>query len=915
MSAPTRSGTSRLRAAGLAALVCALAVPAVLSHAQTTSSTCAQAGQFRRINVGRTQWTEIKEPTFPNAPAAITAYAVAPWDPEVIYATNGKSVVQSGSGGCTWQTVLTLTQDGGGDVALSSATTTITSIVMPENRSATYQVYLTAVQLGEGIGRPYVLFSQAGQRNTFQVRSTGLPPAGRPIELAIAPSNPSTLYLALRSVPGLPIGTPTIPGTPVQTTTSGAVYKSTDGGGSWSRASDGNDFDGAPAVDDIAVDSRQATRLWTVAGGQLRVSTNSGATHAPPTNLGESRQAPYDFTAVDVFNSRVVAFSRTGSNRPGPSAMVSTDSGASFAERGAPGVVTSTAHIDQSRQLVIGTTGSSGGEIYRYGTDGSSQRITPTAGTDWDVQADRAGNAVFGMRAEALYKTTRDPSKPPLPPDGITGGGVGKVPPVVATIKPKKVEISLGPGETTTRDFEITLPPSPTQLDVFLIIDNSKSMINLIAGVKRDLAAVLQRLVSVEKIDVHAGLAYYGTTEDPPLYVRLADIQSPNTRKVYDAMAELKADNTGSSEPVLLALEQAATGKGFNKTYGVPLSTCAVEIEPVETALCGIPPNQDASWRAKSLRVFVHATNERFLTQLDDVDDRDEPTFDEAAKALRDRQIQHIGIAVSPEASPHLKQMSRLVGTLSPVGVDCDGDGRKDIKAGDPIVCPPGNNLAQTLVEVLRAVRDVQPVGIFTRAESPVFKGITLPNSTPIPAPQVEFRAVNVKKINTLRYKATFSCVNVAPSSTPYEVKLSAQLRGETLRGADATALVTCGALVAGVPQPPGPDPGTPPGPQPQVQPQPLPAQPAPAVPVLQIQPAPQVQVNPQVNPQAGAARQEDKEFQFATATNDVLQDEREGQTQLAMSALAGVALIGAFGTAHAMRRREADRLAYVRNR
>ena len=907
MAALHRSRTSRLRAAIFAALACAMAVPVVFGHAATT---CNVAGAIRRLG-SSSPWLEVKAPVFPAGTQTITAYAMVPWNPDVVYATNGKSVMRSGTGGCQWDPVLTLQADGGGDVALSSQTTTITSIVLPEARNASDRVYFTAQQGSGSAARPIVIYSASGNANSYSQRSSGLPTIGAPVELAIAPSNANVLYLSLRSVPGLPVG-PSIPGTPVQTTSSGALYRSTDGGSSWTRSSDGNDFDGAAAIDDISIDSGNPSTIWTVAGGQLRVSRDNGATHTYPGDLTESRQGSFTFTAVDARAGRVVGFSTRGSG--GPAGLVSTNGGSTFAERKSPGTVTSVASTNRSSRLYIGTSGGSS-QIYEYNISGQSSRVTPLeSATDWDVQVDRVANNVHAMRPTALYRTQVASSGPPPPPEvGLPDGNVGGVPPVVAKISPKNVEISLPPGGSTTRDFTITLPPSPTKLDLYLIIDNSKSMANLIAGVQANLAGVLQNLVAKERIDVHAGAALYQTTQDPPLYQRLADIQSPNTGNVYRALNSMKADSGGQDEPVLIALHQAATGKGLNKIPGIPLSFCALDQEAVEQSLCGIPPNQNPSWRAQSLRVFVHATNERFETEFEDINDSDEVSFDETAKAMRDRQIQHIGIIAGEEARPHLTDMSRKTGTLAPTPVDCDGDGFSEVKAGTPLVCVPGDNLTRTLVTVLRAVRDVQPVGIFSRSSSPVFRGVTLPNSGLGPRPQATFSNVNVKQVNTLRYRATFSCANVAPSTTPYEVKLSAQLRGETLRGADATALVTCGALAA-APLPPPVDPAVPPGPQPQVQPQPLPAQPAPAVPVPQIQPAPQVQVNPQVNPNAGAARQEDKEYQFATATNDVMPDDNE-RTQLAMSALAGVALIGAFGTAHALRRREADRLAYNWNR
>jgi hypothetical protein len=876
---PTRA--VRSRAALLALLGGLLAVPAVTGHAQDPAS-CPNRGQLTRVGQS---WVGAKAPTFDTGPATMTAYAVVPQFPGTVYVTNGKVISRTSDYGCVWQEVLELTTSGGGDVGLSAATTTITSLTVPTTKSQATWVYATAVQVGEGSGRPIVLWTASGDIGSWANRSTGLPPVGRPTELAVAPTNASVAYLALRNVPGLPTGAPTLPGAPNPTQPAGALYRTSDGGSSWVRAADGTDFDGAPSVEDIAVSTSSPATLWTVAGGRLRVSTNSGATFSGPASLNEQAQASrgLTFTAVDVSRQRVVAFS---SGSSGAKALVSTNGGQSFQQRTAPAGVTSTWHDDKATTLYIGTVKGGSAVAYRYDITGKAPvQVNPVAsGVDFRPQTDAIEQNIHLLTPTTLYFTRFAPGRgadSPGRPPVRTPLGTVQLP--FARLSPNNVELQLDFDETRTVDLALALPRSPTPVDMYFIVDQSGSMKALIDGVKSNLAKVVQSLVA-QGIQVEVGLGAYKTVEDPPLYRRVVQIQRPG-KAFYEGLEGLDADAGGQQEPVLAALYSAATGEGLDRITFPVASPCAL-LPTADT--CSIRPNQDADWNAGSLRLFIHATDEKFINNLQNVDDSQEHSRDEVGAALRSRKIQHVGIAPRVESVVDLEDMGRRTGTLAPVSIDCDQDGEPDVKVGEPIVCGSSGRLDKMLVDVVNAVRDVQPLRVVT-APSPVLKRV---------APSA-FPAVNVKLDNDLKFRLTVSCLGVGPGK--YEINVDAELRNRSVLRQPGIVSVACGSAPAGVVANPPPPEAAPQQQQPA--PQPPPANAPVPFPAVQIQPAPQPQPNPQLNPNAGAAAQEEEQLQVAVATNDVLREDREA-TEYAMAALSGVALMGAFGAGHALRRR-----------
>jgi len=848
--------------------VTVLAVPLVTSQAQVAAPRCPDRNQIVPVGGNVARWEAIAKPAFDNGPQTMTAYAVQPTDPSILYVTNGKTVMRSSDSGCTFDEVLELRPEASGDVALSSATTTITSLTLPE-RGSPRRVIATAVEVESGVGRPHVLRTDTGNNGTWEIADGGLPPVGRPVDLRIAPADARIVYLSLRAVSSLddtPVGPiPPVGGAPSPSGPVGALYRSGNGGQSWTQVAQGDQLGGATVLDDVAVSDLSADRVFVIADGVLLSSSDGGATFTD-SGLTRAQQssAGYRFTTLDIFQQRILAFSRT-TTAGRPAAVRSNDNGRTYSASTVPFVAESAAHGSRTSDVVVGTTLADGTtDVYAL-SNNRWVAVTPAPNAvPFRVQIDRVRSIRFGLSPEKLYRTIADRSKPGVAPppirvDSDAGNLAGVRPP---SLLPRSQSVVLDIGQSKQITYTLQIPRRPTPLDVYIVLDNSGSMAAFIDDLRTNLAAAVSGLRS-SAVNVYAGLGYYKSLTSPPLYDRLVDV-GPVNQNFFDQLATLDPKKTtGNQEPILDALYQSATGEGRSDITFAALSTC--DIDPGLPG-CQIPRNKQANFRTDSLRVLLHAGNEEWDREL-----QGSPSFDKTAAALRERRIKHVGIAVLPIARRDMQDMARATGALAgPGGVDCSGDGRPDIAQGQPLVCSGNGELARTLVQILNGVTDVQDLRFFSRRPSPVLRDLQPTRILPI----------NVKADSTVTLRATVSCQGVEPGQ--YEVTFGAALREATI--AEAGALVTCGlvpAAIAGVANPPAP-------PQQQAAPAQPPAAPAPVpAPAPQINPAPQSQVQPQINTQvnAGTAFEEQEQVQLATVGVDVRKRE-EGQQELAMSAL-----------------------------
>jgi hypothetical protein len=890
-------------------------------------------------------WQTFKAPLFLQAngldPVAqeITAYAVAPSKPTLVAVTNGNSIQVSTNGGCTWQQRLRLDQiPADSNVPLSGRVTRIRGLyILPR----TNRIIALAEELSTTatVGRPHVIYSDTGNATDWHVGDAGLPPVGQPLLIRAHPGNPNIVYLSFANAKA-PEGGVSCPQPPLpciggdDNGTPGLLWWSINGGRDWSRRTDPNDLNGASVIRYFAVedDDPSGRTIWVVSNGALRKSTDGGASFATPDSLN---QAGFNFTAVESINRttgknknpvKVMAFSSGGE-------MMRLEEGKGWIRSRVPfNAVESVAQRPEG-DIIVATSPAGGGvNVYRiYGNQLRDFELTDPTDPDnenryklsygWQpispsgiTVAAKASSSVGGGVGTYFLRdrqrilrflgtsTTRDSV---IAPPELTGAP----PRPLGKITPPNLNLTLPVGKEKVVDYTLTLPPAPTPIDLYLLVDNSGSMQPLIDELKRSLGDVAVGLVK-GGVDVRIGVGQINVQPDKqtipidnpeteeideskpkPIYQRLRAV-GPVDADLFRALSKIDGYGGSGDETQLESLYQAATGDGY-EARGLG-------------ALVGynVPRGQDAGFRDRPdlVKIIVHATDEAFSKDIEGA--HNDPAL--VARVLRDAGIRQIGLSQGvQEAHKDLSEMARLTNAVAPPGgVDCDGNGRPDIRAGEALVCEQNYGLDKTLVNLIRSLEDPQDLTL------QVTKGATLK------AVSDRVFTINAKSPTSRKFKVTYSCKGVAPGI--YTTDLRADLRDYVV--AKATATVNCGNV------PPGQKPplvGPPAQQPPPVQPQPVPAPIAPVQPV----PQPQTQVNAQsqVNPQTGAARQKQHQLQVALAENDLgIQDE----DQLAMVGIsaeeravapatavviAGMVMASACGGAFAFRRRTQLASARVR--
>jgi hypothetical protein len=781
-------------------------------------------------------WVTIQAPGFPEGPAQITAYAVHPHQPSVLLVTNGKTVMATTDGGCTWAPGFTMDLVGTLGLGIVPGAATITSIVFPEHvptKSDGIRVYLLIEEQVPGaVTRPHVVVSRDGG-TTWAAAVSGLAPVtGAVIKMRAAPSDPDVVYL-LASSPGAAAGLG-----------GGEMYATTDGGGSWELRGQ------VGPVSDFAIDPFFPDELWMSGPGGLRHSVDGArsATEVP--------WAAPPVTFVDVFRADEDAPSRIIAHEAETFSLVrSDDGGKTWTRSFGPGqAAISVAHGNSSNDVVI----SSHLAFHRFRPPHHWIDVTEAddgSGGDYqdihDLQVDRtASPSVFGFTPTAIKAYTGFSIElPPL----ISG----KVPEIAeAVLSASERIVRLEPGESRAVDFRLSLPPSPTPLDVYFVLDTTNSMSSAIKGLASGIHGISQELASAN-VDARFGLAefkdypiagYGDPTEGDVPYRQKRDLGAADAELVA-ALESLEATGGGRAhipESQLTALYQSATGEG----------------EPGF-----VEPGQEASFRGDALKVLINITDAPF----ENSPAHPSPQFDVVARELGDKGILQVGLAVWGKngykgALQWLSNMASETGTVAPAGgVDCDEDGEIDVPEGEPLVCVIADEeeegvaaLAPAILSSLRALIDRADVSLVATT------GAGFIDIVPPTYPEV-----NVKVPNILGFDGTITCPETGSAGGPIEVV--ATVAGETVAG---TALrFVCRPVETEKVVPPKeeepPVAVVPPAPVPQPGLAPVPPPPAPPAPVTQTQPQP----NPHA--QAALAQQEQDQVQTALATSF---DQTEGE-------------------------------------
>jgi photosystem II stability/assembly factor-like uncharacterized protein len=792
------------------------------------------------------EWTTIQGPGFPGGPEAsqgLSAYAVHPRQPANLLATNGKTVMASKDSGCTWDERFSIELLPSLDKPISSATSTIKSISIPEDPAGANEIYLLIEERIGPAARPHVLFS--GDRGaTWELRDQGLPLATTGVvRMRVAPSDHSALYLLL-AIPG----------------SGRELYATTNGGNSWERRGQ------AGISGDFGIDPQNPQELWLWQGPLLH-STDGGRSTAHinfvPSfiTIGDVFRAPGDPVRVMAFDPEGGAFWRTD------------DNGDTWSPVGAPSNdAISIAHGDNADSMILSLHKG----VFRYQAPGNWIEITPGSGQGrtpdpdaedlLDLSVDRTdAPSAYGRTSSTIEKYSAfsidlPPLLPSAPPD--TDG---------AGLTPPRQKVKLGPGESRRVPYRLTLPPQPTPLDVFFLVDTTDSMDSSIRGLLNGIHRISQDLAA-SKIDVQFGVGEYKDYPIPgygdPIAgdfpYRLNRAIGPADGSLVAALERMQASGGGKviKESQLTALYQGATGEG----------------EPGF-----VLPGQDAGFRPGSLKVMINVTDAGF----EDSAQHPSPPFDAVAQELADRNILQVGLsAFGPNgagARLDLERMATATGTLVPSGgVDCDGDGFKELAPGAPLVCDVHDEesdgvlaLAPAIVATLEAITDEAPVQL-QATEGADLIGKIAPGLHP---------AVDVKDTNALEFLVTFTCpkgpaLSSGKKAVASPVELVATVRG--IGVASAVAEITC------IPEPKvkaAPNPKEEEAPPPFLAPPPAPVAAIAVAPVPPPPPAPVTQLQPQPNPhvQGAAAHQEQEQLQVAVASTT-----HEIEEQYAFTAYSG---------------------------
>lgn len=388
-------------------------------------------------------WTTVKVPSFAAAAAGdavANLHAVSPSRPDLVYVSNGRTVLRSTDGGCRWQPVLSL-PPAPTQARPFTAQARIVAMAVPEAASGAKHLHLLVNdtpqdaaphhlggELAAGIGATRTLSSEdagatwrtsaplAPQGNTRGARCTNV----NSCVLTVAPSDARVLYV------GLSVFSAFVPS---------VLLRSGDSGRTWDLRSMPNDYlgvgdelVGSPGgVDLVEVDPLAPDTVWAKAGlTTFSRSTDGGRSWTWNDSGYDFRLPALDVFAVKGRPSRLVAL-QSGSTRSQTIHRHSrtTDGGATWStqEPAAVGLADveadGIAHGNRSDDVVVSVTRPAGlrgwsPKAARYvdlDPTGLLRRHAPVS----DVQATREGQPRFVLLGKGVLLTYRGPVGADIP--------------------------------------------------------------------------------------------------------------------------------------------------------------------------------------------------------------------------------------------------------------------------------------------------------------------------------------------------------------------------------------------------------------------------------------------------------------------------------------------------------------------
>ena len=693
-----------LAAAVLAAGGAALLVPNAGGHFPPPPERPCPGGSDSVLRRG--PWTVMRKP---GGLRRVTAHAAAGADGVVVLASDGRRVVRSTDSGCTWTTSYDVASQAL-PPALDAALPRVAAIDVPRGGD----LALLAIDGAAGALPRMMRSTDAGR--TWNAAGGGLPAAGR--LGAVVADAAGTLLVAIAGADGRT-----------------SLYASTDDGGAWSRRSIG------PALPRIAPDPLDAGVLWAVRGSALAKSPDGGVTWVA---LPAPSTAPWRAIAVAHKRGKpavVAGAASAGADAETLRVAASVDGGAKFDDLPVDGLgpTADLAFGNSDNDLLMASA--SGSSAF----DGPGLLAFDLGSRDWrdvdqlklnglrDPRALAVSKAVrghTGLRALQLRRElagSEDAVARYTPADRVRGEL--RVPALPACADPPArapeeldepvrftpgdLDLRLTPGRTRQIQLRAEVPPLPRALDAFFLLDSSESMDAAIDGVRCSINR-LARELGRRGIDAWLGAAHYRDWEENR-YTRVADL-SPVGPKLGPLLGAVNTTR-GAQEPIRSALYQAATGEGM--TFRNRLL---------------IEPNTGASFRPGALHLAVVVGDEPYGLSTEN-----EPTPEQVVAALRAKDIRAVGIQVTRGAfdtttqdpnrragqallRQQLTDFARASGAVAPRGgVDCDGNGTVDVRAGQPLVCGVTeqgirSSIGDALAAILRSFRTSADVALVPRA-------------------------------------------------------------------------------------------------------------------------------------------------------------------------------------------------------
>lgn len=784
-------------------------------------------------------FTSVAGPAFGSAPDLMTFAVpdkVFPW---LLYATNGRELQRSTDGGCSWDTVLDVSD---GQAGVSAEAEIVTIATPREIPGAVATLVLDPIDAGNGVYQPTVFWS-AQPTQAMQGGGTGLPPvrldparslacdATQPCQFDFSEAQPDGLAPSLYFL-----------AKPAQDVGVAQVFRSDDLGATFTVATglvaESDPTAGLPLVRaaSLAPSTSDPNVVYVSTGRTIHVSTDKGETFTPAYTLpgGDDRVlnhltvgtgvAPDGTPRLDVLalvsadapDAPVEEIKRF---LPDGTSLVETEGIDTAPLRGA--WIQSVARGSQPGQYLLLPEGGTGGRpgIFEYERAlGVLQDLDNFEISPWRNAA--TTNPIcsrwFGHDDDHLYLTDADDGHThthsagqfctqPDPDGDGSSIDIEKFPSArdaadgTGRLAPGDITVQVDPGRSEAVGYRLTRAAESTPLDVAFLFDSSGSMQDNIKDV-RDVFEEIVAQLSDSRIDAWFGLAEF---DSPSMrYRRLSDVRPPDDVFATE-LAELQATGSGGEEPTLTALYQLATGEGISR----------------ENAGRGAPvtPGQQMNWRPDAVRVVILATDEQICTSSG-------PDFAETIEALVAKDIHHIGLHVpilpgdetnscsGPLQADQMlhEQLQKLsVGTDATAvePVDCDGDGRADLRRGDPLVCtmpddpdgidlPLSTGVASALTDLVQAVKDERPFRLIPDAPAGFSARVA---ASGLNGAQSYYPAIDVKRPQNLRFGVTFSCTaNQAGTSATIPLKA---LLGD-LVVAEASATVRCGPQPGDVPAP-----------------------------------------------------------------------------------------------------------------